>query len=87
MSLQGVEILLTQALQEQHSDIGWLQFIQGKLSQHWLRAYKITLHKSKENFKACSTLGQTSCTCTLVHGKVNLGTSKPGNSWALNPGG
>ncbi len=57
-SLQGVEILVTQALQEQHSDIGWLQLIQGKLSQHWLRAYKITLPKSQETSKRALLWGK-----------------------------
>ncbi len=49
---------MTQALQEQNSDIGWLQLLQGKLSQHWLKAYKITLHKSQDTSKRALLWGK-----------------------------
>ncbi len=50
-SLNAMEILLTKALAEQHTDIGWVPLLQWKISKYWTEAYKASLPKSPQSAK------------------------------------
>jgi hypothetical protein len=44
--LSTIEVLLTKAFTDQTKDIGWLPFLQGKISRYWREAYLQTLPKN-----------------------------------------
>jgi hypothetical protein len=51
-SITSMEVLITRAFTEQHTDIGWLQFLQGKVSKYWAEAHKLSLMKSHDTTKS-----------------------------------
>jgi hypothetical protein len=50
-SINSMEVLITQAYTVQQTDIGWLQFLQGKVSTYWSEAYTLSLPKSQNKTK------------------------------------
>jgi hypothetical protein len=57
-SINSMEVLITRAFTEQHTDIGWLQFLQGKVSKYWVEAQKLTLTKSHDTTKSALQWGK-----------------------------
>ncbi len=41
-SVHNIDVVLTQACREQSYEIGWEQFLRGRISSHWGSAYRIS---------------------------------------------
>ncbi len=72
--VRAVEVLLTKVFNDQMRDIGWLPFLQGKLSKYRTNAYKLTLPKTSATSDLSKQRGKNFNPGPLVHRENPLGT-------------